>query len=63
MYIGLYLPIINIDQTLTPPWPVPNPDEKRGGLGVGLATPSSKTLTATEHIPENKLLMVLNGLV
>ena len=27
---------------ITLPWPVPSPDEKRGGLGVGLAPPPRK---------------------
>ena len=35
-------------KSLTPPLPVPSPDEKGGGLGVGLATPPRKTPDATE---------------
>ncbi|KAK3515953.1 hypothetical protein QTP86_004679, partial [Hemibagrus guttatus] len=32
----------------TPPWPVPSPGEKGGGLGVGLATQPCKNTSATE---------------
>jgi hypothetical protein len=32
----------------TPPWPVPSPDAKGGGLGEGLATPPRKNPEATE---------------
>ena len=37
----------SVQSKQTPPWPVPSPDEKGGGLGMGL-TPTCKTVDATE---------------
>ncbi|WP_353817097.1 hypothetical protein, partial [Acinetobacter baumannii] len=51
-------------QITTPPMPVPSPDEKGGGLGVGLATPirknkfTIKTLSTSSqrHVPYGESL-------
>lgn len=42
----------------TPPMPVPSPDEKGGGLGVGLATLPRKNPTATETQRKQQLYRI-----
>ncbi|KAI0216627.1 hypothetical protein LSAT2_031378 [Lamellibrachia satsuma] len=46
---------------VTLPWPVPSPDGKRGGLGVGLAPPPRKKKIATETPTKDTETTVLEG--